>query len=325
MPSAAIDPLGAVRRPDRHPVAGLDAARDQRPPGARDLRRRAAANVSRARSSTSASRAANEAAARATRPGIVEGSWSSVMPTTCHTTKARCACPSPNPDRSETLRVERRGPVGWLVFDRPDAANAMNARMMDELERAWRELDADPDVRVIVNTGAGRAFQTGLDMAQLARDPDALREQSRRTKRFELRFTAWHNDVWKPVIAAVNGVCAGGGLHFVADADIVIASANATLRRSARLGRAGDRVRDDRARQEVADGSGAADGVRRPPRTAVGAARRTSSASARRSSIRPSGSQAEAQALGELIARNSPAALAHTKRALWGALERVSR
>ena len=76
-------------------------------------------------------------------------------------------------------------------------------------------------MHVIVNTGAGDAFQTGLDMAQLARDPDALREQSRRTKRFELRFTAWHNDVWKPVIAAVNGVCAGGGLHFVADADIV--------------------------------------------------------------------------------------------------------
>ena len=102
-------------------------------------------------------------------------------------------------------------PVGWLVFDRPEAANAMDARMMDELERAWRGLDDDPDVRVVVNTGAGKAFQTGLDMAQLARDPAALREQSRRTKRFELRFTSWHNDVWKPVIAAVNGVCAGGG------------------------------------------------------------------------------------------------------------------
>ena len=53
---------------------------------------------------------------------------------------------------------------------------------------AWRELDDDPDVRVIVNTGAGDAFQTGLDLAQLSRDPEALREQSRRTKRFELRL-----------------------------------------------------------------------------------------------------------------------------------------
>ena len=82
----------------------------------------------------------------------------------------------------ETLRVERDGPVGWLVFDRPQVGNAMNATMLAELERAWRELDADPAVRVIVNTGEGAAFQTGLDVAQLSRDPDALREQSRRTR-----------------------------------------------------------------------------------------------------------------------------------------------
>ena len=129
----------------------------------------------------------------------------------------------------DTLRIERRGPVGWLVFDRPDVGNAMNAVMIRELEVAWHELDDDADVRVIVNTGAGDAFQTGLDMVQLAREPDTLREQSRRTKRFELRFTAWHNDVWKPVIAAVNGVSAGGGLHFVADADVVLMAAAATL------------------------------------------------------------------------------------------------
>ena len=78
----------------------------------------------------------------------------------------------------ETLRVERSGPVGWLVFDRPDAANAMDARMMAELEAAWRELADDPEVRVIVNTGEGRAFQTGVDVVQLSRDRDALREQS---------------------------------------------------------------------------------------------------------------------------------------------------
>ena len=119
----------------------------------------------------------------------------------------------------ETLLVERRGPVGWLVFDRPDAGNAMDATMFRELEAAWRELDDDPAVRVIVNTGNGRAFQTGVDVAQLGRDKQALREQSRQTRDAELRLTAWHNQVWKPVIAAVNGVCAGGGLHFVAECD----------------------------------------------------------------------------------------------------------
>ena len=43
-----------------------------------------------------------------------------------------------------TLIVERDGPIGWLVFDRPDAGNAMDATMLAELERAWRELDDDP-------------------------------------------------------------------------------------------------------------------------------------------------------------------------------------
>src|SRR5690606_38952221 len=129
----------------------------------------------------------------------------------------------------ETLQVTREGHVGWLVFDRPEGGNAMDATMLAELERAWCELADDPAGRVIVNTGSGDAFQTGLDVVQLARDPEALREQSRRTKRAELRITAWHNKVWKPVIAAVNGTCAGGGLHFVADADIVIASTEATF------------------------------------------------------------------------------------------------
>uniref|UniRef100_UPI0032B2D33F enoyl-CoA hydratase/isomerase family protein n=1 Tax=uncultured Abyssibacter sp. TaxID=2320202 RepID=UPI0032B2D33F len=117
--------------------------------------------------------------------------------------------------------------VGWLIFDRPDAGNAIDAQMFVDLEHAWSELDADDTVSVIVNTGNGRAFQTGLDVVQLARDPEALRASSRQTKRAELRLTAWHCGVTKPVIAAVNGICAGGGLHFVADADIVIASSNA--------------------------------------------------------------------------------------------------
>lgn len=126
-----------------------------------------------------------------------------------------------------TVEIRHDGPVGWLIFDRPDAGNAIDAQMFVDLEHAWSELDADDTVSVIVNTGNGRSFQTGLDVVQLARDPEALRASSRQTKRAELRLTAWHCGVTKPVIAAVNGICAGGGLHFVADADIVIASSNA--------------------------------------------------------------------------------------------------
>ena len=129
----------------------------------------------------------------------------------------------------ETLEVTRDGPVGSLVFDRPEVGNAIDARMFEELEAAWAELEADPDVRVIVNSGNGSAFQTGLDIRQLARDPAAMKRSSRQTRDFTLRMTGWHCGVTKPVIAAVNGVCAGGGLHFVADADIVIAAERATF------------------------------------------------------------------------------------------------
>lgn len=133
------------------------------------------------------------------------------------------------PIAGEHLQVRRDGILGWLVFNRPDAGNAMDAAMMAALPEAWRELDADSSIRVIVVTGAGRAFQTGLDVAQLARDPEALREMSRRTKRAELTLTGWHCGVTKPIVTAVNGVCAGGGLHFVVDSDVVIASSNATF------------------------------------------------------------------------------------------------
>lgn len=129
----------------------------------------------------------------------------------------------------ETVDVWVEGAVGWLIFNRPESGNAINAQMFLDLEAAWAQLEADDTVRVIVNTGNGGAFQTGLDVRQLAKDKEALRASSRQTRDFELRMTSWHCGVTKPVLAAVNGTCAGGGLHFVADADIVVASNTATF------------------------------------------------------------------------------------------------
>jgi enoyl-CoA hydratase/carnithine racemase len=220
----------------------------------------------------------------------------------------------------DTLVVERRGHVGWLVFDRPDAGNAMDARMMVELERAWRELDADPEVRVIVNTGNGAAFQTGLDVVQLSRDPEALREQSRRTKRFELRFTAWHNEVWKPVIVAVNGVCAGGGLHFVADADIVVMAADATLLDPhVSVGQASVYETIALTKKSPAEATLRMAFTGRYER--MPAARAYELGICSQVIDPPERLREEAQALAEKVAKNSPAAMAATKRALWGAFE----
>src|SRR5438128_10549660 len=196
----------------------------------------------------------------------------------------------------------------------------MNARMRDEFADAWLELDRDADVRVIVHTGAGRAFQTGVDVTELATDGVGMERYRESVENWDLHFTSWHQKVWKPVITAVNGICAGGGFHWVADADIVIAASDAqffdphvsvgqvvaieaigllrkmpveAVMRMAFMGRY-ERVGAERARElgmisEVVD---------------------------------PPGRLRErAQELGETIAKNSPAAMAATKRALWGALE----
>ena len=220
----------------------------------------------------------------------------------------------------ETLLVERHGPVGWLIFNRPDSSNAMDATMLDELEQAWAELDADPSVRVIVNTGEGRAFQTGVDVVQLSRAPEAMRGQSRRTRRAELRLTAWHNQVWKPVIAAVNGVCAGGGLHFVADADIVIAAANATfLDPHVSVGQVTAYEVIGLARKVPVEAVMRMALVGRHERITAPRAYELGMVS---EVVDPPEQLREvAQELAEKIAQNSPAAMAATKRALWGALE----
>ncbi len=219
-----------------------------------------------------------------------------------------------------TLVVERQGAVGWLIFNRPDSGNAMNAAMIDELAVAWRELDDDPAVRVIVNTGNGRTFQTGLDVVELAQNPEALREQSRRTKRSELRLTAWHNEVWKPVIAAVNGVCAGGGLHFVADADIVMAGADATFfDPHVSIGQVTAIETIGLARKMPFEAVMRMALVGRYER--IDAQRAYALGMISQIVDPPEQLREAAQELAENIAKNSPAAMAATKRALWGALE----
>jgi len=219
----------------------------------------------------------------------------------------------------ESLLLEREGPVGWLVFNRPAVGNAMDASMMAALPEAWAHLEADAEVRVIAVTGRGQAFHTGLDLVQLSRDPAALREMSRQTKRAELRITAWHTEVTKPVVTAVNGVCAGAGLHFIADSDIVIASEAATfLDPHVSVGQV-----------SVFESIGLA---RRGPfgpvaRMALaGAHERVSAEQARRFGwvsevVAPEALRPTAQALGERIADGDPAVLAARKRALWQALE----
>jgi enoyl-CoA hydratase len=220
----------------------------------------------------------------------------------------------------ESLIVERRGPVGWLINNRPEQLNAMSARMRDEFALAWEVLDGDPDVRVIVHTGEGRAFQTGVDVTEIASDGVGMQRYRRSVEDFDLHFTAWHQKVWKPVITAVNGICAGGAFHWVADADVVIAASDAQF--------FDPHVSIGQVVAVEAIGL-----LRRMPVEAVmrmafvGRYERLSAQRAYELGMisqivdPPERLRDEAQALAETIARNSPAAMAATKRALWGALE----
>ncbi|MEO6468581.1 MAG: enoyl-CoA hydratase/isomerase family protein [Acidimicrobiia bacterium] len=220
----------------------------------------------------------------------------------------------------EHLVVERHGPVGWLINNRPEQLNAMNAAMRDEFAVAWKELDADPEVRVIVHTGNGRAFQTGVDVSELADDGVGMERYRESVENFDLHFTAWHQQVWKPVITAVNGICAGGGFHWVADADIVIAASDAQFF-------------DPHVSVGQVVAIEAIGLMRKMPAEAVmrmafmGKYERMPAARARELGMisevvdPPERLRERAQELGETVAKNSPAAMAATKRALWAALE----
>jgi enoyl-CoA hydratase len=220
----------------------------------------------------------------------------------------------------EFLKVERHGPVGWLINNRPEQLNAMNNGMRDEFEIAWKELDADPKVRVIVHTGEGRAFQTGVDVAEIASDGVGMERYRESVETWTLRFTSWHNQVWKPVITAVNGLCAGGAFHWVADADIVLAASDAQFF-------------DPHVSVGQVVSIEAIGLMRKMPVEAVmrmafvGRYERMTAQRAYELGMvsqvvdPPENLRDEAQALAEKIAKNSPAAMAATKKALWGALE----
>ncbi|HVX09161.1 enoyl-CoA hydratase/isomerase family protein [Humibacter sp.] len=220
----------------------------------------------------------------------------------------------------DNLVVERRGKVGWIVFNRPDRRNAMNNAMRDELRTAWTQMQEDPEVVVIVNAANGPSFQTGADMVEIATDGQGFQRYRESVEAWDLGFTGWHVGVDKPIIAAVNGICAGGGFHFVADADIVLAGSDAQFT-------------DPHVSVGQVSAFETIGLMRKIPAEAVlrlalvGRYERMSAHRAYELGLvgeivdPPERLHDAAQELAEKIARNSPAALRATKRALWGALE----
>ena len=120
--------------------------------------------------------------------------------------------------------------VRTITLNRPDRLNAVNARLAMELPEAVNDAAADDDVRVVVITGTGRGFCSGLDLT----DPDMVEVRTRRERLDPMRWVGrWVLSITqcdKPVVAAVNGTAAGAGfgLALACDVRILHSSANFT-------------------------------------------------------------------------------------------------
>ncbi len=128
-----------------------------------------------------------------------------------------------------TLLVARDGLVAHLMLNRPERLNALNKLALTELHRAMDDAEADPDVRVIVVSGAGRAFSSGFDLkAQMEQRPQGAQVwREILDLDFDATMRFWNSP--KPTIAAVHGACLAGAFELAMSCDITIASDDAVF------------------------------------------------------------------------------------------------
>ena len=128
-------------------------------------------------------------------------------------------------DLPPTIRYEKRDRVAVVTIDRPDAMNALTKEMLGALDAVFAEFEGDDDLWVAILTASGdRAFCTGMDLKEaipLLTSGDELGYEDHTKRQF--------SDVFKPIIAAVNGHCIAGGMEMLAGTDLRVAAEHATF------------------------------------------------------------------------------------------------
>lgn len=133
----------------------------------------------------------------------------------------------------QLLQVKREGPVQRVILTRPEVFNALNARSLEELVRVAAEMAHDDSVRAVILTAAGRAFCAGADLAPGAFPEVAGEGRGAMTRRlltdhFNPAVLAWAS-LPQPLVVAVNGVAAGGGVGLALLGDVVLAARSASF------------------------------------------------------------------------------------------------
>lgn len=141
------------------------------------------------------------------------------------------------PQTFETLKLELADGVAAVELNRPDKANAMNLKMWLEIREAFAWIDAAPEVRVAILRGSGRMFTAGIDLALLGSIRGEIADPCEGRMREKLRrmildlqdsLTAIER-CRKPVLAAVHGLCLGGGIDLICACDMRYCSSDASF------------------------------------------------------------------------------------------------
>lgn len=221
----------------------------------------------------------------------------------------------------EGVLYTKRDHVARITLDRPKRGNSLTPGMQNVFRAIWADVREDSEVRVAILSASGeKHFCTGFDVAEADAD-DADEVFSNRPLADAVFWSPYQNRVWKPVICVVGGLCVGGGHHFVVDADIVIAARGAAFT-------------DTHVNVGMV---GALENVGLAKRLPLGAALRMTLMGRRyrmpaerahqlglvdELAESPAEALALAEEMAEQMLENSPQAMALSKQAVWGGVER---